>query len=255
MTTATVWLETRHAAGFELCATDRSRPLPRECAEIVIADLTLGLPGLAIEAYFRRWPDSLQELDHLAAARDRQTGRYIAVSGLQWLHVAGEEVLYIRIGFTARAFQGTHATALAHLCAITRALAARDGRWIAAKSNNPSVHRIFLALEPRVPGLRAYPDIGASVQPAAAAELARALARSLCPGDTFAAERGVIVGGQASTCPDLFPEPQRSRDEALNRYFDTHVGAADQLLSLMHVPATSLPGALAFARGILESGR
>jgi len=255
MTAAIVWLDTRRAAGFELCSTDRSRPLPRECAEILIADLALGLPGLAIEAYFRRWPDSLQELDHLVAARDRETGRYIAVSGLKWLRVAGEEVLYIRIGFTVRAFQGTEATALAHLCAITRALAARDGRWIAAKSNNPSVHRIFLALEPRVPGLRAYPDIRAAVQPAAAAELARSLARSLCPGDTFVAEHGVIVGGQASTCPDLFSEPQRSRDDALNRYFDTHVGRADQLLSLMHLPATSLPRALAFARSILDGGR
>lgn len=255
MNRPSAWLHTRHVAGFELCSTNRSRSLPREYAETLIADLVAGLPGFAIEAYFRRWPDSFQALDHLAAARDRESGRYVAVSGLQRLRVAGEEVLYIRIGFTTRAFQGTRATALAHLCAISQALGEREAGWIAAKSNNPSVHRIFLAVEPLVPGLRAYPDIRAEVQPAAAAELAQALARSLCPPETFVRESGVILGGQASTCPDLFPEPQRSRDGALNRYFDANVGPSDQLLSLMYVPVTVLPDGLAFARGILDGGR
>ena len=246
------WIDIRTCDELEVCLADRSRPLHADQAKVVIGDIADGLPGFEVEGYFHQCPDAFREFDQIAVVRESGTGRHVALSGLQWIAANGEPVLYIRVGFTAQSYHGTHATALAHMGAISRALEERSCRWVAAKSNNPNVHSIFLSCAALVAGTCAYPRISSGAQQPACASTAAALATVLCPDTEFQVESGAIVGGQAVTYANLFPEPQRSRNEELNQYFDKHVRPADQLLSLFYIPSRVLPRFKHFVHHVLE---
>jgi len=201
----------------------------------LVEGLIAALPGLRMRALFAARRDMFNDADLITTAESR-TGELAGVLASRWVTVGDDlRFLHITSQFVAEGhrhgvvFRRSWADHLATLCAGAGGFPTVS----VLKTYNPQVYCAMNSLA-AVPGVSFYPAVD-HTSSLGLTGLAVRISRAVSPGHPFDPVAGVIRG--AGVPADLYLEPPRSSNQAVNHYFARHARPADRVLCLLSIPA------------------
>lgn len=206
--------------------------LTPQAEEWLTAGLAAALPSLRMRSLFQARMDMFREAELITVALDGQavvgalSSRWSRLpSGLPFLHITTQFVAEThRHGMVFRASWRQH----------FEDMLTGGGQFpgmFVLKTYNPVVYCAMRAFT-GAPGVTMYPVVTGAQDEAMTATAAQ-VAAVVSPEHPFEPGSGVIRG--AGLPADLYPELPRSRDEAVNSYFDQVTQPGDRILCVLRV--------------------
>jgi hypothetical protein len=240
------YVDVKTFSRYRLEHNTKQRPIGIERGHTVTADLALGLPTFNVKQYFGSQPTIFDDYDHVVTAYSKEDDRVVSLIGARWLGDADFRFLYLWTAMVADEYRSSGAFRRSLAYFFERVAnspspdAGSDGKRLPAlivtKTYNPVVYRIFSSFARAGRDVELYPLIPAEQQPETLVTLAKKIAYAISPKMQLIEQTGVVLGGQALVAPDFFPLMEESKDEDVNRHFQTHVSRADQVLCILRIP-------------------